>query len=41
MPYYGFSMNAIVSLHQLVSNAIILSDTPSDDDENDDDGDDE
>ncbi len=24
MPYYGFEMDAIVSLHQLVSNAIVL-----------------
>jgi Fe-S oxidoreductase len=24
MPYYGFSMNSIVSVHQLVSNAIVL-----------------
>jgi Fe-S oxidoreductase len=39
LPYYGFDMNSIVSLHQLVSNAIILSDAPKDDDENDDDGD--
>ena len=40
LPYYGFDMNSIVSLHQLVSNAIILSDAPKDDDENDDDDDD-
>jgi Fe-S oxidoreductase len=40
LPYYGFDMNAIVSLHQLVSNAIILSDAPKDDDETNDDGDD-
>ncbi|HEY9149586.1 MAG TPA: (Fe-S)-binding protein, partial [Gammaproteobacteria bacterium] len=40
LPYHGFDMNSIVSLHQLVSNAIILSDAPKDDDENDDDGDD-
>jgi hypothetical protein len=24
LPYYGFNMNMIVSVHQLVSNAIIL-----------------
>jgi hypothetical protein len=24
LPYYGFSMNSIVSVHQLVSNAIVL-----------------
>jgi hypothetical protein len=24
IPYYGFGMNSIVSVHQLVSNAIIL-----------------
>jgi hypothetical protein len=26
MPYYGFSMDRIVSLHQLVGNAIVLDD---------------
>jgi Fe-S oxidoreductase len=26
MPYYGFSMDSIVSVHQLVSNAIVLGD---------------
>ena len=36
LPYYGFDMSSIVSVHQLVSNAIILSDAPSDDDDNDD-----
>jgi len=25
LPYYGFSMDQIVSVHQLVSNAIILT----------------
>ena len=25
MPYYGFEMDQIVSLHQLVSNAIVLT----------------
>jgi hypothetical protein len=25
MPYYGFNMNQIVSVHQLVSNAIVLN----------------
>ena len=29
MPYYGFTMDQIVSVHQLVSNAIILSDAPA------------
>jgi len=27
MPYYGFQMDSIVSVHQLVSNAIVLSDS--------------
>jgi hypothetical protein len=27
LPMYGFDMEAIVSVHQMVSNAIILSDT--------------
>jgi hypothetical protein len=40
LPYYGFEMDQIVSVHQLVSNAIILSDAPADNDEDDDDGDD-
>jgi len=31
LPYYGMEMDQIVSLHQLVSNAIVL--TPSDDEE--------
>ncbi len=35
LPYYGFGMTDIVSLHQLVSEAIILSDAPADDDEDD------
>ena len=26
LPYYGFSMDSIVSVHQLVSNAIVLGD---------------
>lgn len=30
MPYYDFTMDQIVSVHQLVSNAIILSDAPAD-----------
>ncbi len=29
LPYYGFTMDQIVSVHQLVSNAIILSDAPA------------
>ncbi len=33
IPYYGFKMDQIVSVHQLVSNAIILSDAPKDDEE--------
>jgi len=39
MPYYGYGMTDIVSVHQLVGDALILSDAPSDDD--DDDNDDE
>ncbi len=35
IPYYGFTMDQIVSVHQLVSEAIILSDAPSDDDDTD------
>jgi hypothetical protein len=31
MPYYDFTMDQIVSVHQLVSNAIVLSDAPVDD----------
>ena len=30
MPYYGFNMDQIVSLHQLVSNAIVLTSADSD-----------
>jgi Fe-S oxidoreductase len=33
MPYYGFRLDQIVSVHQLVSNAIVLSDAPAEDDE--------
>lgn len=33
LPYYGFSMDQIVSVHQLVSNAIILTGQETDDDE--------
>ena len=29
MPYYDFTMDQIVSVHQLVSNAIVLSDAPA------------
>ncbi|MBB1073392.1 (Fe-S)-binding protein [Rhodoferax sp. 4810] len=35
LPYYGMNMDQIVSVHQLVSNAIVL--TPRDDDQDDDD----
>ncbi|VAX06481.1 Sulfite reduction-associated complex DsrMKJOP protein DsrK (=HmeD) [hydrothermal vent metagenome] len=35
LPYYGFSMDQIVSVHQLVSDAIILSDAPSEDEPED------
>jgi Fe-S oxidoreductase len=27
MPYYGFDMDQVISLHQLVSNAIVLGDS--------------
>ena len=33
LPYYGMDMDMIVSLHQLVSNAIVLTGQTSDDDE--------
>ena len=33
LPYYGHGMTDIVSVHQLVSDAIILSDAPKDDDD--------
>ena len=37
MPEYGFDMDNIVSVHQMVSNAIILDGATADDiDENDD-----
>ena len=35
-PYYGFSMDQIVSVHQLVSNAIILTGQRDENEENDD-----
>jgi Fe-S oxidoreductase len=37
LPYYGHGMTDIVSVHQLVSEAIILSDAPKDDDDSDED----
>ena len=37
LPYYGFEMDQIVSLHQLVSNAIILTGQSTDDDDEDED----
>lgn len=36
MPYYGFTLDQIVSVHQLVSNALILTGQKSDDDDDDD-----
>jgi hypothetical protein len=33
LPYYGMDMNQIVSVHQLVSNALILTGQNSDDEE--------
>jgi Fe-S oxidoreductase len=42
LPYYGMDMGQIVSVHQLVSNAIVLTgQTNGDDDNDDDDGDDD
>ena len=35
LPYYGMEMDQIVSLHQLVSNAIVLTRTTDDDDDED------
>jgi Fe-S oxidoreductase len=41
LPYYGMDMSQIVSVHQLVSNAIVLTgQTNGDDDADDADGDD-
>jgi Fe-S oxidoreductase len=37
LPYYGLDMDQIVSVHQLVSNAIVLTGQTSDDDEDEDD----
>jgi Fe-S oxidoreductase len=37
LPYYGMEMDQIVSLHQLVSNAIALTPGPDDDEPDDDD----
>ncbi|MEZ5840743.1 MAG: (Fe-S)-binding protein [Hyphomicrobiales bacterium] len=37
LPEYGFARDTIVSVHQLVSNAIILTPGPDDDDEDEDD----
>ncbi len=33
MPAYGYEMDSIVSVHQLVSNAIILTGQDADDDD--------
>ncbi|HSH30640.1 MAG TPA: hypothetical protein VK971_12080, partial [Thiohalobacter sp.] len=35
MPYYGFTLDQIVSVHQLVSNALILTGQNTDDDDED------
>jgi hypothetical protein len=35
LPYYGMEMDQIVSVHQLVSNAIILTGQETDEDEED------
>ena len=36
LPYYGFRMDQVVSVHQLVSNALILTGQVTDDDDGDD-----
>jgi hypothetical protein len=41
LPYYCFSMDQIVSVHQLVSNAIVLTGQKEGDDDDDDDDDDD
>jgi hypothetical protein len=47
IPYYGFKMEQIVSVHQLVSNALVLTRQvsvqarPDEDEDEEDDGDDE
>jgi Fe-S oxidoreductase len=41
LPYYGLEMDQIVSLHQLVSNAIVLTRMTDDEDDDEDDDDDE
>ncbi|MEJ2308828.1 MAG: (Fe-S)-binding protein [Gammaproteobacteria bacterium] len=38
LPYYGFDMDQIVSVHQLVSNALILTGQTDEDDDDDDSG---
>ena len=40
LPYYGFDMDQIVSLHQLVSNAIVLTGQTSDEDDDEDEAED-
>ena len=40
MPTYGIGMDRIVSLHQLVSNAIVLTGQTSEDDDEDESADD-
>jgi hypothetical protein len=37
LPYYGMEMDQIVSLHQLVSNAIVLTPGPDDEEPDEDD----
>ena len=41
LPYYGFEMDQVVSVHQLVSNAIVLDGQRSDDENDDENGGDE
>jgi hypothetical protein len=39
LPFYGMEMDQIVSLHQLVSNAIVLTPGPDDEEEDEDEDD--
>ncbi|MFZ0791568.1 MAG: (Fe-S)-binding protein, partial [Chromatiaceae bacterium] len=41
LPYYGMEMDQIVSVHQLVSNAIVLTPGPEDEEPDDDEDEDD
>jgi hypothetical protein len=41
LPFYGMDMDQIVSVHQLVSNAIVLTPGPDDDEADDDEDEDD